>query len=267
MRRETSSTATRVPNDFRRLTASSMGVPAYTGDMGTRAFVFILLFGTVSLGPLAAQAPPAQPAQPAQQRPARPPVAAAATPTVTIQVTNSSGLPLANVQVTAQGPVSRDGVTAEDGSIRFANMRAGAYRLRFMREGSITLDRDITVRAGEPLLVDVALSAAPAAPKPVEPAPAARAGQRRGQAAGAARRSQSSRPFRRSSRRISSAAKAGKIRRWVARPLERRRWSSFVRRCSTRPTRMPMSGFMWWQAKARSGSARPSSICRRARSA
>jgi hypothetical protein len=124
------------------------------------------------MGAMHAQAPPAQPAQPAQQRPARP-APAAATPTVTIQVTNSSGLPLANVQVTAQGPVSREGVSAEDGSIRFANMRAGAYRLRFVRESFTTLDRDITVRAGEPLLVDVALSSAPAAPKPVEPAPSA----------------------------------------------------------------------------------------------
>jgi hypothetical protein len=93
-------------------------------------------------------------------------------PTITIQVTSSAGLPLANVQVTAQGPLSRDGVTAEDGSIRFVNMRAGAYRLKFVREGSITLERDITLRSGEPLLVDVALSAAPPAPKPAEPPPA-----------------------------------------------------------------------------------------------
>ncbi len=42
--------------------------------------------------------------------------------------------------------------------------------MRFVREGSITLERDVTVRAGEPLLADVSLSAAPAAPKaPAEP--------------------------------------------------------------------------------------------------
>ncbi|MSO56513.1 MAG: cupin domain-containing protein [Acidobacteria bacterium] len=102
-----------------------------------------------------------------------PPAARAArtatSPTVTVQVTDASGLPLAGVQVTAQGPVSRDGVTAEDGSIRFANMRAGSYRLRFAREGSIALERDITVRAGEPLLVGVSLSAAPLVAKPAEP--------------------------------------------------------------------------------------------------
>jgi mannose-6-phosphate isomerase-like protein (cupin superfamily) len=79
-----------------------------------------------------------------------------------------------NVQVTAQGPVAREGVTGDDGSIRFANTRAGTYRLRFVREGSITLERDVTVRPGEPLLVDVSLSAAPVpkAPEPARPAPA-----------------------------------------------------------------------------------------------
>jgi mannose-6-phosphate isomerase-like protein (cupin superfamily) len=136
-------------------------------------FVSWLCLAAMSAGPVRAQAPPAQPPAQPQQRPARPAAAAAATPTITVQVTNSSGLPLANVQVTAQGPVSRDGETGEDGSLRFANMRPGAYRLRFTREGSTTLDRDILVRAGEPLLVDVALSAAPAAPKPVEPPPVA----------------------------------------------------------------------------------------------
>ena len=116
--------------------------------------------------PTPAAPTPAAPTPAAPARAARP-----ATPTVTVQVTDSAGLPLAGVQVTTQGPLSRDGVTAEDGSIRFANMRVGNYRLRFVREGSITLERDIAVRA-EPLLVDVALSAAPAPPKPPEPPPA-----------------------------------------------------------------------------------------------
>jgi hypothetical protein len=132
--------------------------------MRTTAFVLVCCTALM-IAAVRAQAPPAQPRQPR-------PAPAAATPTVTIQVSNSSGLPVANVQVTAQGPVSRDGLTAEDGSIRFANMRAGAYRLRFVRDGFTTLDRDITVRAGEPLVVDVALSAGSAAPKAAEPPPA-----------------------------------------------------------------------------------------------
>jgi len=64
----------------------------------------------------------------------------------------------------------RDGELMRDNLV-IANMRAGAYRLRFVRDGFTTLDRDITVRAGEPLVVDVALSAA-VAPKAAEPPPA-----------------------------------------------------------------------------------------------
>src|SRR5712692_7737315 len=110
-----------------------------------RRKLFITLVITSFSGLLFAQTPAPQPTQPAPRQ-ARP----AATPTVTVQVTDSSGLPLPNVHVTAEGPVSRDGVTDEAGSLRFSNMRAGAYRLRFTREGSITLERDITVRAAEP---------------------------------------------------------------------------------------------------------------------
>jgi mannose-6-phosphate isomerase-like protein (cupin superfamily) len=86
-----------------------------------------------------------------------------------VQVTDPSGVPLAGVAVAAQGATMRDGTTNQDGAVQFVNMRAGNYRLRFVREGSITLERDIAIRAGEPLTVDATLSAAPAPPKPVEP--------------------------------------------------------------------------------------------------
>ena len=93
-----------------------------------------------------------------------------------MQVTDAVGAPLADVAVTISGTLSREGVTEADGSLRLMNMRAGTYRLRFVREGSITLERDITLRAGESPTVDVALSPAPAsalsaatAGKPVAP--------------------------------------------------------------------------------------------------
>jgi hypothetical protein len=141
--------------------------------MTTKTFALVLLCWTAS-STIQAQAPAQPPAAPPAAQPPRVarPAAPAAASTVTIQVTNSSGLPLSNVQVTAQGPLSRDGVTGDDGSLRFAGMRAGSYRLRFVREGATTLERDVTLRGGEPMLVDVSLSAAPAAPKPVEPPPA-----------------------------------------------------------------------------------------------
>ena len=76
--------------------------------------------------------------------------------------------------VTTTGVVSREGVTAADGSLQMINMRPGTYRLRFSREGSITLEREVTLRAGEAATVDVALSPAPPpakAPEPVAPPP------------------------------------------------------------------------------------------------
>ena len=83
---------------------------------------------------------------------------------MTIQVTDTLGAPLADATVTITGPVAREGTTTADGSLRVTNMRAGSYRLRFVREGSITLERDLTLRAGESPTVDVALSPAPVAP-------------------------------------------------------------------------------------------------------
>ncbi|MEO5739476.1 MAG: carboxypeptidase regulatory-like domain-containing protein [Vicinamibacterales bacterium] len=91
--------------------------------------------------------------------------------TLTVQLTNPAGEPLADVTATTTtGPVSREGVTGAEGSLRWVNMRPGNYRLRFTREGSMTLERDVTLRAGEPLIVEAALAPAPVAPvAPVAP--------------------------------------------------------------------------------------------------
>ena len=91
--------------------------------------------------------------------------------TIAVQVTDPAGAPLVDATVTATGTVAREVMTAGDGSVQLMNMRPGTYRLRFAREGSITLERDITVRAGESPTVDVSLSPAPPPPK-VEPPPA-----------------------------------------------------------------------------------------------
>jgi len=106
----------------------------------------------------------------AQTAPAPATRATAKPATITIHATDPLGVPVADATVTITGPVSREGVTAADGSLRLMNMRAGTYRLRFAREGSITLERDLIVRAGESPTVEVALSPAPVAPPaPVVP--------------------------------------------------------------------------------------------------
>ena len=127
-----------------------------------------LILTSIALLPaiaLAAQTAPAP-------APAAPRPAVRATPrpaTLTLQVTDTLGAPLADAQVTVTGPVAREGATAADGSLRLVNMRAGSYRMRFTREGSVTVERDLTMRAGESLTVDVSLNPAPAPPKAPEP--------------------------------------------------------------------------------------------------
>ena len=114
----------------------------------------------------------AQTAPPTPRTTAKP--STAKPPTVTIQVTDAAGAPLADATVTTTaGVVSREGVTGADGSLQWINMRPGTYRVRFVREGSITVERELILRAGEPATVDVALNPAPPvkAPEPVAPPP------------------------------------------------------------------------------------------------
>ena len=140
-----------------------------------------LLSATLSAPP-GAQAPAPAP-QPAPQtvpapRPAaqRPRAQSAATSTLEVTVADPGGMPLQGVNVTASGPLDRDGTTLASGLVRFLNMRGGNYRLRFAHPRFVLLERDVTVRAGQPLSVDVTLSRASeepeAAEKPETPPPA-----------------------------------------------------------------------------------------------
>ncbi len=126
-----------------------------------RRLLAVALVSLLYAAPGAAQAP-----APAR-RAARAPAPAA----MSIQVTDSTGRPLGDVHVTAHGPLAREGVSAADGTLRFINLRAGTYRLHFEHEDAITLERDVTIRAGESPSIDVSLSAAPPPPTPVEAPP------------------------------------------------------------------------------------------------
>lgn len=92
--------------------------------------------------------------------------------TVRVQVTDKSGNPLGDVDVTLSGPVERSGSTAQDGTVLFRTIRPGSYRLRFERDQFTTLERELTVRA-QAADVTVALTAAPEKPEPPPPAPVA----------------------------------------------------------------------------------------------
>lgn len=108
----------------------------------------------------------AQTPAPAVQAPRRVTIAV-----IAVRTTDNSGSWLSGVRVSAQGATPREGTTGDDGTARFINLRPGSYRLRFERDGYITLERDVTVRTGETLTVDANLSAAPPPPPPPKPEP------------------------------------------------------------------------------------------------
>jgi mannose-6-phosphate isomerase-like protein (cupin superfamily) len=127
---------------------------------------------------LPAQTTPAQ--RPPQAAPAaKPPQTAPATRarasgasalTMNVRVTDSTGGPMGGIKVSASGPVPRAGTTDAAGQVRFLSMKPGAYRLRFEGASVITLERDVTLRAGQGAeAVDATLSPAPPPPPPPEP--------------------------------------------------------------------------------------------------
>jgi mannose-6-phosphate isomerase-like protein (cupin superfamily) len=106
---------------------------------------------------------------PRAQTPRRPATGSA---TLQVRVTDRSGAPAANVQVTAEGPVSREGMTDDNGQLQFRTMTSGTYRLRASAEPFITLEKEVAVRATNNAPVELSLSPAPPPPAPPEPPPA-----------------------------------------------------------------------------------------------
>jgi mannose-6-phosphate isomerase-like protein (cupin superfamily) len=113
------------------------------------------------------------PPQPAAGQPAKAPVPVHHTPQrraqprpTTLVVRDRSGTALGDVHVVVSGPVSQEVVTDASGTASVGTIRDGSYRLRFERDGFITLEREISVSNGQPPEIAVALSAAPAPPPP-----------------------------------------------------------------------------------------------------
>lgn len=140
------------------------------------ALLVLLLALQQTPAPAPATAPrPAQPSSPSGAAPPAPAPArrpAAGATTLQIRVTDRTGAPSEGAVVTAEGPVSRDGSTDATGAVQFRSMNAGTYRVRAAREGFITLEKEIAVRAGTPATMEFALSAAPPPPPPPPPPPA-----------------------------------------------------------------------------------------------
>jgi mannose-6-phosphate isomerase-like protein (cupin superfamily) len=125
----------------------------------------VLLVVIVSVGEAQQQTPPPpQTAPPATPRAA--PSSGPRASTVTVTVTDDAGAPVQGVTVTVTGPVTRTVTTIANGTARLLGMRSGNYRLRFEHQGFITLERDVTMRAGAVPEIDVTLSPAAAPPPP-----------------------------------------------------------------------------------------------------
>jgi mannose-6-phosphate isomerase-like protein (cupin superfamily) len=92
---------------------------------------------------------------------------------VQVHVTDRTGAPAAGVQVTAEGPVSREGVTDASGQVQFRTMSSGTYRIRATHERFVTLEKEAAIRPGASVPpIEMALSAAAPPPAPPEPPPA-----------------------------------------------------------------------------------------------
>jgi mannose-6-phosphate isomerase-like protein (cupin superfamily) len=111
-----------------------------------------------------------QPQPPATTQPRRP---STTTVTMEVHVTDGSGMPASDVQVTAVGPSMRDGTTSASGNVTFRTVVPGTYRLRAEGTNFITLEKEVTVRAGASATAEMTLSAAPPPPPPPPPPPAA----------------------------------------------------------------------------------------------
>ena len=90
--------------------------------------------------------------------------------TLAISVADPEGKPIPDVLIVVEGPANRNART-EGGRIALENLPAGAYRLRFEKDGFLTLERELTARGGAP--IDVKVTLKPALPPPPPPAPPA----------------------------------------------------------------------------------------------
>jgi mannose-6-phosphate isomerase-like protein (cupin superfamily) len=120
----------------------------------------------------AAPAPAGQTATPAPRRPAAAP-ASGARGGMAITVTDAGGGTLAGVKVISDGPTPRNGETNASGQLNFPGLLGGTYRLRFDGDAVVSFERDVTVRPGQVLAVDVMLNAAKKVPPPPAPTPVA----------------------------------------------------------------------------------------------
>ena len=88
---------------------------------------------------------------------------------IAITATDSSGGVLSGVTVDVTGPMTRSAQTDAAGQVSFPGLPAGTYRLRFTADAVDTLEREVTLRAGQVTRLDVKLTPATARPETMPP--------------------------------------------------------------------------------------------------
>ena len=88
-----------------------------------------------------------------------------------ITATTPKGATLRGIHVSVAGPLTRDGDTDDNGTIRFTGMRAGTYRVRFSGADVVTFEREVVIPANRSVDVDVTLNPAESRPAPPPPPP------------------------------------------------------------------------------------------------
>jgi mannose-6-phosphate isomerase-like protein (cupin superfamily) len=138
----------------------------------TRPLLLVALMMGVGGPP---QAPPPKPPE-AKPAPTTQSASSARFGSIDLTVTSQTGALLSGATVRAEGLSSRQGSTGSDGDVVLTNVAAGTYRCRIQRDGYLTLEKEVTVRAGARTASEAVLSPAPPpppAPAPLPPAPTA----------------------------------------------------------------------------------------------
>jgi hypothetical protein len=132
---------------------------------------------TTTPAPKPAQPAPVPGGQATTPAPAtrRAPAAAAASARggMAITVTDPSGGTIQGVTVASEGPTPRNGETNASGQANFPGLLAGVYRLRFEGDAVVAFEKEVTIRNGQVLAVDVMLNPAKKVAAPPTPTPAA----------------------------------------------------------------------------------------------
>ena len=105
---------------------------------------------------------------PATGTAARPPATGSAT--LNVRVTDRTGNPALEAQISAEGPSTRSGTTDVLGTLTLRTLQPGTYRIRAERMGFVALEKEVVVRAGTQA-TEFALTAAPPVVEPPKPTP------------------------------------------------------------------------------------------------